>query len=283
MAGVAIVTDSISCIPSELVKKYNIRIVPVGLVIDHVIYQDTILTNERFWELFYQTKEPITTNAVSPGDFKAVFIDLSRQTDSIICILVSAALSATYESAVLAAKMLKSEKPDLKIEVIDSVSAAGAEGFIVLEAAKAAREGKDMTEIVEVINKTIPRVNFLCAMDTLKYLIRSGRAPRISFIGDIMKIKPIVSINKTNGLVENVARARGMDKAIEKMVEMIRESITPGMALQINVHYRHSPAAGVKLKKAVISGFSCSEVFFTPYTPVMASQCGPVLAVSYYF
>jgi fatty acid-binding protein DegV len=88
MSKVAIVTDSIGCIPPDLVKKYEINIVPVGLVIDRKIYKDTELTNEKFWEMFHKAKEPITTNAVSPGDFVTIFNELSKKTDSIVCLFV---------------------------------------------------------------------------------------------------------------------------------------------------------------------------------------------------
>jgi DegV family protein with EDD domain len=203
-----------------------------------------------------------------PVIFKKLFSELGQITDSIVCILVSKALSVTHQSAVLAADLLKEEKPGLKIEVIDSVSAAGAEGFVVIEAGKAAQAGKILTEVVRVAKDTISKTNFFCAMDTLKYLIRSGRAPKIAFIGDIMKVKPIVSINKENGLVENFGRARGMDKALQKMVAMTRDAIDSSKPVQIMIHYSDNAAAGEAFKKIAISHLNCSEVYTTPYTPV---------------
>jgi DegV family protein with EDD domain len=282
MSKVAIVTDSIGCIPLYLVKAYDINIIPVGLVIDRKVYKDTELSNDKFWELFYKAKEPVTTNAVSPGDFENLFKELSKKTDRIVCTFVSKVLSATNQSAILAANLLKTENPEPKIEVVDSVSAAGAEGFITLEAAKAAQAGKSLEEVVQTIKDTIPRVNFFCEMETLKYLIRSGRAPKAAFIGDIMKVKPIISINKTNGLVENVGRARGTQKAMLKMVEFIKNSIDASKPVNIMVHYTDSPEKGDELKNIATSELNCGEVFVTAYTPVMASQVGPVLAISYY-
>ncbi len=278
---VAVVTDTISCLPAGLVKEYNIHIMPVSLVIDRKNYPDTSLTNEDFWKLFYQAKEPVTTNAVNPTDFSNLFTQLARETDSIVCILVSKALSATHQAAVTAKDILKEEKPSLKIEVIDSKSAAGAEGFIVLEAAKAARAGKSLPEVVQVIQDTMPRVNFFCTLETLKYLIRSGRAPKVALVGDLLKVKPIISIDKKTGLVENVGRAQGRQKAMAKMVNMVKESIDTSKPLHIMVHYTDSLAAGEELKKIATSELVCKEVFFTPYTPVMASQTGPTIAISY--
>lgn len=282
MGKVAIVTDTIACIPSELVKELDIRVMPVSLVIDRTVYPDTSLTNDQFWKLFYQAREPVTTNAASPGEFETLFSEISQKTNSIVCILVSQALSATYQSAVMARKALAQEKPGLSVEIIDSVSAAGAQGFIVLEAARAAKDGQTLAQVVQATKEAIPKANFFCAMDTLKYLIRSGRAPKIAFLGDIMKVKPIISINKENGLVVNVGRARGKSKAMLKMVEMVKEAINPDKPVNIIIHYSDSIADGEELNKIAVSHLKYAEVFMTPYTPVMASQCGPVVAISYY-
>jgi len=283
MPKVAVVADTICCLPPELVREYGILLIPVSLVIDRKIYNDISLSNEQFWEMFYKAKEPVTTNAITPGDFERVFSELAQNTDSIVCILVSKVLTATFNNAVIAAKMVQEENPGLKIEIIDSVNAAGAEGFIVLEAAKAAREGKSLAEVVQVIKETIPRVNFFCTMETMKYLIRIGRAPKIAHLGDMMKVKPIISLNKETGLVENVGRARGMQKALEKMVEMVKEKTGTEKPVRLMVHYTDDPSAAEEIKKLALKQLpNIIEIYTTPYTPVMAAACGPVVAISYY-
>ncbi len=282
MTKVAIVTDTISCLPSDLVQELGIHIMPTGLVIDGKVYPDASVSNSEFWDFFYRAKSPLTTNAVTPGDFSELFNKLAEKTESIICILVSKALSATYQSAIVAKDMVKKEKPYLNIEVIDSKTAAGAEGFVVIEAARAAVAEKRLSEIVQVIQDTIPRVNFFCALETLKYLIRSGRAPKMAVIGDWLQMKPIVNINKETGLVENVEKARGMPNAMEKMVEMLEKATDRKKPVSLMVHYTDGIAAGEKLRDIITSRTPCTEVYLTPYTPVMASQCGPVIAFSYY-
>ena len=282
MAKVGIVSDSTSCIPGELITEYDIRVVPVGLVIDGKGYRDTDLTNEKFWELFNETKQPVTTNAVIPEDFAGIFRDLARSTDSIVCIVISRALSATHESAVQAGKIVKAENPNLRIEVIDSITATGALGFIVIEAARAAQAGKSLEEVVEVAESMIPRVKFLVAMDTLKYLIRSGRAPKTAVIGDAFQVKPIIGMVSGTGLVENLGRVRGKQKAMAKLAEMLKEHAEPGKPVNIMVHYTDGMAPGEELRDMVTSQVECTEIYMTPYTPVMASQTGPVVAIAFY-
>jgi len=282
MAKVGIVTDSTSCVPAELVTEYGIRVVPVGLVIDGKGYRDTDLTNEEFWRLFNESKQPTTTNAVIPDDFTGIFRDLARSCDSIVCIVVSKALSATHEAAVQASRTVMSEQPNLKIEVIDSTTATGALGFIVIEAARAAQAGKSLEEVAEVAKNMIPRVKFIVAMDTLKYLIRSGRAPKTAVIGDVLQVKPIIGMVSGTGLVENLGRAMGKQKAMAKLAEMLKEHIEPGKPVNIMVHYTNGIAPGEELRGIVTSQVECKDVYMTPYTPVMASQTGPVVAVSFY-
>ncbi|MFQ5996864.1 MAG: DegV family protein [Dehalococcoidales bacterium] len=282
MSKVGIVTDTISCLPKEIVKQYGIRIVPTGLVIDGKLYRDDELSNDEFWKLFYAVNGQTTTNAVTPGDFATVFSDLAKTTDSIVVIVVSKALSATHQSAVQASEMVKSEHPNLKIEVLDSKTAAGAQGFIVLEAARAAEAGKNFEEVVQLAKDMVPKVRFITAMDTLKYLIRSGRAPKTAVIGDILQVKPIIGMVSGTGLVENLGRVRGKKKALAKITEMAKEYIDPDKPVHVMFHYTDGIAAGEELKELVTSQLDCAEVYLTPYTPVMASATGPVVAMAFY-
>jgi len=282
MAKVGIVTDTTSCIPGELVTEYGIRVVPVGLVIDGKGYRDTDLTNEEFWRLFNEAKQPTTTNAVIPDDFAGILRDLAQSCDSIVCIVVSKALSATYEAAFQASRTVMSEKPSLKIEVIDSTTATGALGFIVIEAARAAQAGKSLEEVVEAAKTMIPRVKFVVAMDTLKYLIRSGRAPKTAVLGDVFQVKPLIGMVNGTGLVENLGRVRGKQKAMNRLAEMLKEYVEPGKPVNIMVHYTDGVASAEELRDMVTAQVECKEVYMTPYTPVMASQTGPVVAVAFY-
>ncbi len=282
MSKVGIATDTTSCLPPELVKEYGIRIAPVGLVIGGQHYKDTELTNDEFWRLFYAANGSSSTAAASPGDFASIFEELGKSTDSIVCIVVSKALSATFEAATQGKKLVLEKNPKANIEIVDSRTSAGALGFIVLEAARAAKAGKNLQEVVQVANSMIPRVKFVTAMDTLKYLIRTGRAPKTAVIGDLLGVKPIIGMVSNTGLVENLGRARGKQKAMVKITELARQHIEPGKKVHAMFHYTDGIAAGETLRDIVTSQVDCDEVYLTPYTPVMASATGPVVALAFY-
>jgi DegV family protein with EDD domain len=265
-----------------MAKEYGIHIVPVGLVIGGKTYRDTELTNDEFWKLFYEAKGQTTTNAATPGDFANTFTELAQTTDSMACILVSKALSATYEAAIKAKELVKSDHPDLNVEIIDSKTSTGALGFIVLEAAKAAQSGKSLAEVVKIVQEMIPRVKFVVGMETLKYLIRSGRAPKTAVIGDILQVKPIIGMVSGTGIVENLGRVRGKRKCMLKLADMMKEYIDTSKPVHLMVHYTDGIQAGEELRDLVTSQLDCAEVHLTPYTPVMASATGPVVAVAFY-
>ncbi|MDD5435892.1 MAG: DegV family protein [Nitrospira sp.] len=282
MTKVGIITDTIACLPPEVIKKHDIRIVPVALNINGKPYRDSIDINpEAFWKLFPEIKE-FTTGAPALSEYISIFSDLSRETNNIAAIFVSKALSAIGEAAKQAADMLKKENPAVNIEIVDSRTAAGAEGFIVEEMAKASLEGKSLEEVIQAGKDMIPRVKFVTAMDTLKYLIRSGRAPKTAYMGELFQVKPIIGMLNNTGLVENLGRARGKDKAVSRLLEIMKEQLDGSQPVKINVHYTDSIDEGKKLKELVASKYNNTEIYFSPYTPVMAGHTGPVVAISFY-
>ena len=282
MAKVGIVTDSIACLPPEKAKEYGIKIVPLALNINGKPYRDQIdIIPDDFWKMFKDIKE-FTTGAPPLTEFTVIFEELSRTTSDIACTFVSKGLSGTYEAAVQARDLFKKEHPNINIELVDSRTAAGAQGFIAMEMAQAARAGNSLAEVVKVANDTIPRVKFVTAMETLKYLIKSGRAPKTAYMGELFQVKPIIGMVNNTGIVENLGRARGKEKTLARVLELMAEHVKAGQSISVNVHYTDSMENGEALKKLVTAKFNCKEVYLTPYTPTMAGHTGPVIAVSFF-
>ncbi len=283
MSKVAIVTDSTSCLPPGFLKEYDIRVVPVGMVMNGRVYRDLIdISPAEFWEKFLTLSEQPTTAAGNPGDFVAVFSELAMATDNIVCILVSKALTATFESAYLARKLVKADHPDVNIHIIDSRTSAGALGFIVLEAAKAARAGQPVSEVLKIVDDMSSRVIYLAVLDTLKYLIKIGRAPKNANIGEMLNVKPIIGFVDDSGMIEVVGRVGGKEKALNKMVDMVKKYVDIKNPLHVIVHYSNRPEDGEQLKQLVASRYKCAELFVSEYTPVMCSATGPMVGMSFY-
>jgi len=283
MSKVGIVTDSTNCLPPELIKEYDIRVAPLGLVIDGKDYRDQVdITPAEFYRIYRGLKEMPTTSTASPGDFANIFTELGKATDSIVCILVSKALSATYGSAEQARKTVQSEHPGLNIEIIDSKTATGSLGFIVLEMARAAQAGKSLAEVVAVAQDMIPRVKFLATLDTLKYLIKGGRAPKVAMLVNLLQVKPIIGLVSNTGMVDPLGRVRTKRKALLKMVDMVKDYIDTNKPVHLIVQYSESIEDGEELKSMVTSRYNCTEVYMTELTPVMSCHTGPMMGLAFY-
>jgi DegV family protein with EDD domain len=283
MAKIGILTDTTHCLPAELIDRYHIKVVPVGLVLDGKPYLDQFeITPAEFWDKFEKLKEIPTTFAPNPQEFEKALTELALKNDSIICLLVSKILSGTNSAALAARKKILEKKPGLRIEIIDSKCAAGALGFLVLEAARAAESGNSFEDVIKVVQNLLPRVTYLTALETMKYLIKGGRAPKVAVIGDLLGIRPIITNNKETGEVLSIGRGQGKKNAMSKLVNMVADFADPKKPLHIMVHYTTNLQDGEKLQEMVKAKYNCEELYMTPYTPVMAVHTGPVLSLAFY-
>lgn len=283
MPKVGIVTDSTNCLPKELIKEYDIRVVPYHLVMDGKDYVDQIdITPAEFWRRFSGLKEIPTTAVPGPGELVNIFTELAKSTDSIVCTHVSKAISAIYETVTVARETVMEKHPNLRIEYIDSKCSAGAMGFIVLEAARAAQAGKSLSEVVKIAQDLVPKVKLIFALDTLKYLIKGGRAPKTAYIGELLQIKPIIGFVNDTGVVQSLGKERGKKKAMLKLVDMVKDYADTSKPLHVMVHFTDNIEDGEEVKDMVTSRYNCAELYITDLTPVMTTHTGPAVGLSFY-
>jgi DegV family protein with EDD domain len=179
--------------------------------------------------------------------------------------------------------MVRAERPELNIQIIDSKTCAGALGFVALEAARAAHQGKSISEVIEVALEMVSKVVYIAALDTLKYLIKIGRAPKhASNFGEFLKVKPIIGFVDDTGLLDVVARVRGKHQSLAKLVELIDKYIDTDVPIHAMVHYTDGVDRGEELKEMLTSRYNCAEVHVTQYTPVMCSATGPTMGLAFY-
>jgi len=227
-------------------------------------------------------EEQPSTTAVSPGDFINTFTELGKTTDNIVCILVSKALTASHEAAYQAKRHIRRQNSGVNIEIIDSKTSAGALGFTVLEAARAAQQGSSVKEVIEVARDLISRVIYMAAPDTLKYLINIGRAPKSAKLGEMLDVKPIIGFVDDTGMMDVIARVRGKRKCIAKMLDLVEKYSDKGSKINVMVHYTDGIAEAEDLKDLIASRYDCGEVHITPFSPVMISAVGQMLGIAFY-
>ena len=276
------VTDSVACLPKELVDKYAISIVPISLIIEGRVYKDGVdITPTEVYRLLSANKINPTTSSPTPGDFIQVYRDLSKSVEGIVCITICSDISMMFDSATKAKLMAEEEKLPVSINLVDSRTAGGAQGFVALAAARAAASGKDLAEVTRTAELMIPRVNMIAVLDTLYYLARAGRIPKIAaWAGSMLKINPILTFAHDRiGMLE---RARTKPRGVNRLVEIMQER-TKGKPVHVNVMHANVADEAATLKERIESEFRCTELFVTDFAPTMGVQAGPgTLALAFY-
>ena len=220
MRKVLIVTDSSANVPAALVRKLDIRVVPIILAINGHTFQDGVdITPSEVYELQRELKHVPTTAAPSVGDFLKTYVSAAEEASGIVSIHMSPKLSATHSAAFAASRLLE----EVPIRVVDCRSAAMGQGFVVLEAARAAATGASLDAVVARAEDVASKVQLLAMVGTLEYLRRSGR---ISWAraktAQLLRVKPIIQVFM--GEVSDVARTRTRHQATEQLLEMVHAS-----------------------------------------------------------
>lgn len=219
MGRVAIVTDSTADLAPGTATAAGIRVVPLFIRFGTEEFRVGVdLTREQFWARLLAPDAPFpTTAAPSPGTFRATFeACFAEGADAIVCPTIGSKLSATFQSATLAARAL----PDREIHVIDTGSTSMSTGIPAQLAAEMATAGATGSEIAAAVRDRLSDVDLYVAVDTLEYLRKGGRlSPARLAIGTLLSVKPIITVR--DGLVVMAERPRTRAKARERVIELI--------------------------------------------------------------
>lgn len=277
--AIRIVTDSTADLPKEMVEELNITVVPLNVHFGEEVFLDWVeLSPEDFFTKLPQTDLLPRTSQPSPGDFQKAYQEVGGSGDAIISVHISQVLSGTYQSATMARDLL----PDMDITVIDSKVASMALGFIVLEAARAAKAGKSKEEVLEIIDFYMQETRVLFMVDTLEYLQKNGRIGKAqAFLGGLLKMKPILSL-KDGGIIP-VEKARGSKKALQTIVDLLKGMLPPESKVKGAVVHGNALATAETLAEELKKIYDISEVIITPVGAVIGCHTGPGLVGLLFF
>ena len=208
--SVAIITDTVACLPADVAGRLDIRVIPLQVIHKGVTYLDGVdMTADRFFEILATSEELPTTSAPVPEAYVALYEELIESGKEILVICPSYRLTHVFESANIAAGLVREKRPGAVISVIDSGTAAGAQGFVACEAARAAQAGASMAEVIAVASNIMQRAIVIVFLDTLNYLVKGGRVPYIfGWANALLNIKPIIELKPLNQGVVPLARVR---------------------------------------------------------------------------
>lgn len=269
---VALVTDSGSDLPKDIVEKYNINTIPLKIIYKDREYDDGIdISSEEVYERFNQ--EIPKTSMPSQLDIIKLFDKLKQEGyQKILCIHISSNLSGTVDMI----KMISKNYEDMEIEVFDSKSISIGVGMLVYEAAKLIALHIPLKEIKESLQKIKDKINVFYCIPVLDYLRKGGRIGLVAAtIGTIMDLKPIISVNK-EGRYYSHAKVRGRKKSLEKLIE-IGIDIIKDQKVNISVYHGAAKEEALKIKEYFSKLPNVQEIFFGQITPSLVVHTGPGL------
>jgi DegV family protein with EDD domain len=277
MPPIVILTDSASDIDASLRQSLGIIAVPLKVIIGSETYVDGVtLTSSQFFEKLKQTDTMPATSQPSPLDFAEAYKLIAEKYGKdvqIIAIILSSALSGTYQSALIAKSMVDD---DIDITVIDSKKASFIHGLAAVEAARAVQAGQTKQQVLDLIERLLSEVQVYFIVDTLEYLQKGGRIGKASaMIGSLLNIKPILTL-EPGGQVAAFDKVRGTKKALARVIDALQE-YAQDEPVKVAVLHGAVPEEAASLLEQIKQRFHVVESFLLEIGPVIGAHAGPGL------
>ncbi len=285
MTKIAIVTDSTACIPESIRNALNIHWLPYYIHRGKESLRDLVtITPKDFYEWLPTAKEIPQTACPGSGEYLAMYEKLAKEdgVQEIVSIHMTSKGSGAYQAARTAQEMVKESIPDLLVEVVDTLNVSMCHGWMVIESARAAMEGKSVIQIINQVREMIPITIMLQTADTLKYLYLGGRIGKATHLaGNLLNIKPLISMKE--GVIVPVGIARSRKRAYQMMVDRVETAV--GHLGKIKIAYVHAAAMeeAEKIKELVEKRMTVVESIVTELTPALGVHTGPGTAGLCYY
>ena len=282
-ANVAVLTDSIASLPETFLKSLKITTVAYYIHRGEEVLRDLVtIQREEFLRWMMTAKFAPNTASPGPSDyFNAYQRLIGEGSQEIISIHMTSKASGGFQAATVAQSMLKETNPEINVEVIDSRNASLCQGWMVIEAARAALAGLKLDEITALVKNMIPVSHMVQTADTLKYLYLGGRIGKAqSLLGSVLNIKPLIGLE--NGEIVPLGKAHSRGQAYHQMAEMVAQAIGQGKA---KVAYVHAGAQHEveKIKELVEAKVNVVESMSAELSPALAVHTGPGTAGLCYY
>jgi DegV family protein with EDD domain len=271
--AVAVITDSAAALDRALAQQFDITVVPMQLTIGGTTYSDDRVTVD---EVVRRIDEGVQTSGPAPGAFVDA-IDAAQSGDGVVVLTVSERMSSTHKAALIAA-----ESAGGPVRVVDTATAAGAEGLVVLAAAEAAQNGEPLDEVVAIAHHVTGRVRLVAAVDTLKYLVRSGRLPDIAGrAGTYLGLRPLFEFRE--GGIRPLRPSLSRDAALEQLLNHWRRSKVRGARLHVAALHAAEPESAQRMIDVVRSEVEPDTAFVGSFGPVMIVHTGPLTGLAWWW
>jgi len=280
MSQVAVITDSTAYLPAELIKQYNITIIPLSIIWGENNYQDGVdIQPDEFYKRLASSKDSPTTSQVTILAMKSAFENLLGQGYDVLGIFLSSKFSGTVQSAIQATEMMPNAAG--RISIVDSYTTTMAMGWPVLMTARAAKAGENLLACQRVAENARDNSGVLFVVETLEYLHRGGRIGGAqALFGTILNIKLVLEMQ--DGRIESVEKIRTKSKALDRILELATERIAGRKPVRVATVHANAEAEATALLEAARLKLNPIESYCCPLSPVVGNHAGPgTVALTY--
>ncbi len=272
---VGVLTDTTASIPSSLVEKLKIELVPYYVHRGLETLRDMIDVGPEEFAHYLETASQLpTTSNPGPGDYLNGLQRLAERTQEAVVLTMTSKGSGAYQSCRAAVEILRERLPQMRVEIVDTLQVAMSQGWAAIEAARAALAGLSLGEVVARAREVAGKVMMIQTADTLRYLYMGGRIGRAQHLmGSLLNIKPLIGME--DGVIVALGTARSRAKAYARMVELMCQRV--GEGARIKVAFTHVAAMDQleRLRERVLAHFECVEVLISALSPALAVHSGP--------
>ncbi|HBF4284274.1 DegV family protein [Clostridioides difficile] len=268
MDKIKLIVDSACDLPDDIIEKYNIEVVGLNVSFGEESYiSGKEIDNETFYRKMSESKVLPKTSCPSPDKFLEAY---HCQEESVLVINISSGLSGTYNSALLAKDMFEKEGNNKKVEVIDSLSGSIGIGQLVLKAAILIKEGKEIEEIVSIINKYKDNPPFFGTLETLENAIKGGRInPIAGKIINTLNFKAIIQVS--DGVVTPIDKARGEGNSLKKLITLVESKIKDKEEKVLFIGHANCPEKAQKVREVMEKDVKYKDVVICEVGSVMGT------------
>lgn len=268
-----IIIDSTADLPVNIIKKYDIDILPLRVYLDDRDYLDKVtITVEEVYDAMKNGINP-RTSLPSPKRTYEMFESYASNGIDFVFYSFSSKLSSTYQTCYIIIEELRQKYPNTKMEIIDTKSGSFASGLIALQGAKLAKAGANFEDIVEASKEHSECIEHIFTIDDLSWLLKGGRISKgAEIVGNVLNIKPILDVEK--GKMEVIKKVRGRKKALKTVVDIFEERIKEFPNQIIGITHADDLNAALKVKDMITEKIGHTNIIIEKIGSVLGSHLG---------